>query len=224
MPRRQPGQGDGGGPQRCSHPTSAGEAVAGVGPALRAAVPYLPPSPAGRELRAGPGPPGGFVPRVAGGESAALCPLCHGVGFPVAAGRTHRHRPSVQTSSSPPFPCGQRTKSCARPRWCRSAPASAARPGLCGRGDAPVGSRVGPRGSGERCRRTEWVCSSTHWAGASRGARASPGSFWRCRAGLTPESIPAGMQGLVPVHDPAALRTQGWALPAPSESCDSAAC
>lgn len=36
-----------------------------------------------------------------------VCPQCHGVGFPVAAGRKHRHRPGAETSSSPPSPCGQ---------------------------------------------------------------------------------------------------------------------
>ena len=51
-----------------------------------------------------------------------MSPPCHGVGFPVVAGRTHRHRPGAETSSSPPSPRRQRTKFSARPRWCEPAP------------------------------------------------------------------------------------------------------
>lgn len=134
--------GYGRGPQRRPHPASAGDVVAGVGPVLQAAIPYLPPRPADSERQAGRGPPAGFIPCEAGGESTALSacvcvvvppPRTTVLGFLLQAdGRTDtaraRRRPPLlppRAGSGPNSVLGSAGVNQPRPPWQRLGPAAA---------------------------------------------------------------------------------------------------
>lgn len=216
---------------------------------LGAAIPYLPPAsrlPAEscRQVAVPPPSPWRFYTlRRRRGERSALSPIprC----WVSSRNRTDVQTPPERRDVRPPLlppRAGNGPNSALGPAGIERAAATAAPPGLCRRGDAAVGRRMGPRGRAEGCGRMERVCRF----GASRGARASPGTFPGVRGRSHPHTHPCG-DGVAlkmgtwspaPRSHPAMPRCGGssrpamqWCCgprtglrPAPSESCDSAAC
>lgn len=144
---------------------------------------------AGRSRFPPPSPWRFYTLRRRRGERSALSPIprC----WVSSCDRTDVQTPPERRDVRPPLlppRAGNGPNSVLGPAGIERAAATAAPPGLCRRGDAAVGRRMGPRGRAEGCGRMERVCRF----GASCGARAPPGTFPGVRGRSHPHTHPCG--------------------------------